>query len=70
MCPLSQYLRILKNVGNIKLLITYVDRLFYDLSSFLLFRNGGNHSIVFDIFLDDLVDGRSGYTDSLCNVTD
>ena len=56
MCPLSQYLRILKNVGNIKLLITYVDRPFYDLASFLFFRNGRNHSVVFDIFLDYLVD--------------
>jgi len=70
MCPLSQYLRILKNVGNIKLLITYVDRPFYDLASFLFFRNGRNHSVVFDIFLDYLVDSWPGYAYSLCNVAD
>ena len=70
MCPFSQELRILENVGNIELAIIYVDRPFYDLASFLPFRNGGNHSIVMEIFLDDLVDGRSGYADSFFNVAD
>ena len=70
MCPLSKYFRISKNVGNIKLPIIYINRLFYDFASFLLFGNGRNHSIVFNIFLDDLINRRPGYADSFCNVTD
>ena len=69
MCPFSQCFRIFEDFLNIALMIVNNHRLFYHFSSFLLFRNWWNHSIVFEIFLDDFVNCRPGYASSFCNIS-
>ena len=55
MCPFSKYFRIFEKISDIEVLITNINRLLNDFSSFLFFRKRWNHSIIFNIFLDDFV---------------
>ena len=68
MCPLSKYTWIFQNLSNMFDPISYHYCSFDNFPPFLFLRLSRNHSVTFDIFLNDLIYCGSCNTHPFCNI--